>query len=215
MTARTLGGLLEVSERTVYRDVADLIASGVPIEGEAGVGYLMRAGYDLPPLMFTEAESAALVAGARLIRAWGGLDMARAAEQALSKIDAVLPDPARARAADVQIQAISRHAITEEQRALIDRLEAAVNSRTGISMGYADAEGNQTTRTIRPLSLWFWGRVWTLIAWCELRQDFRMFRLDRISDPVETAPFPAERGKDLAAFYAAMEMERGDHPPLT
>ncbi len=95
LTARTLAERLEVSERTIYRDIADLIGSGVPIEGEAGVGYLMRAGYDLPPLMFNRNEIVALVAGARLIRAWGGASMAQAAEEALVKIDAVL---ARARA---------------------------------------------------------------------------------------------------------------------
>ncbi|VAW06688.1 Transcriptional regulator, DeoR family, partial [hydrothermal vent metagenome] len=91
VTAAQLGAWLEVSERTIYRDIADLQGSGVPIDGEAGVGYLMRDGYDLPPLMFTRDEIVALVAGARLIRAWGGADMARAAEEALVKIETVLP----------------------------------------------------------------------------------------------------------------------------
>lgn len=97
LTAQMLAERLEVTKRTVYRDVADLIGSGVPIEGEAGVGYVMRAGYDLPPLMFSSDEIVALVAGARMIRAWGGTQMALAAEEALVKIEAVLPDEARAR----------------------------------------------------------------------------------------------------------------------
>ena len=95
VTARLLAEKLEVSERTIYRDIADLQGSGVPVEGEAGVGYLMRDGYDLPPLMFTRDEIAALVAGARMVRAWGGLSMARAAEEALIKIGSVLPDARR------------------------------------------------------------------------------------------------------------------------
>ena len=107
VTAAKLGETLEVSERTIYRDIADLQASGVPIDGEAGVGYVMRAGYDLPPLMFTRDEIVALVAGARLIRAWGGIAMARAAEEALVKIEAVLPDAERSRANQVQIHAIA------------------------------------------------------------------------------------------------------------
>ncbi len=93
VTARQLSERLEVSERTIYRDVADLVGSGVPVEGEAGVGYILRDGFDLPPLMFTRDEIVALVAGARLIRAWGGQDMARAAEEALVKITAFLPEP--------------------------------------------------------------------------------------------------------------------------
>lgn len=92
VTAAMLAERLEVSERTIYRDIADLQSSGVPTDGEAGVGYLMRDGYDLPPLMFTRDEVVALVAGARLIRAWGGAGMARAAEEALTKIGSVLPD---------------------------------------------------------------------------------------------------------------------------
>ena len=92
VTARMLGERLEVSERTIYRDIADLQSTGVPIDGEAGVGYIMREGFDLPPLMFTRDEIVALVAGARMVRAFGGADMARAAEEALVKISAVLPE---------------------------------------------------------------------------------------------------------------------------
>jgi predicted DNA-binding transcriptional regulator YafY len=103
LTAQMIAERLEVTKRTIYRDVADLIGSGVPIEGEAGVGYVMRAGYDLPPLMFNSEEIVALVAGAGMIRAWGGASMA-AAEEALVKIEAVLPDDASARAASVPVR---------------------------------------------------------------------------------------------------------------
>jgi predicted DNA-binding transcriptional regulator YafY len=205
LTAARLAETLEVSERTVYRDIADLQASGVPIDGEAGVGYVMRDGYDLPPLMFTRDEIVALVAGARLIRAWGGAEMARAAEEALVKIEAVLPEAERARANQVEIHAIAEE-MTPQVRARIDEIERAVEARRRLALAYIDAEERTTERTVRPLGLWFWGKVWTLVAWCELRDDFRMFRLDRIERMDNRGePFRPERGKTLADFYRTME----------
>ena len=204
----TAGGLaerLEVSERTIYRDIADLQSCGVPIDGEAGVGYLMRDGFDLPPLMFTRDEIVALVAGARLIRAWGGASMARAAEEALIKIEAVLPDAERHRANQVEIHAIAPE-MTAEVRERIDAIEKAIEDRNRLQLDYLDAEAQPTDRVIRPLGLWFWGKVWTLVAWCELRDDFRMFRLDRIVRMKKTGEtFRLERGKTLMDFYRSME----------
>ena len=209
VTAAMLAERLEVSERTIYRDIADLQASGVPIDGEAGVGYLMRDGYDLPPLMFTRDEIVALVAGARLIRAWGGAGMARAAEEALIKIGAVLPDGERDRAGQIEIHAFAPE-MTPQVRERIDALERAAEQRRRLSLSYCDAEGQATERIVRPLGLWFWGKVWTLVAWCELRTDFRMFRLDRIDTMTDTGEiFRPERGKTLTDFYRTME----DEPP--
>jgi predicted DNA-binding transcriptional regulator YafY len=202
VTARQLAETLEVSERTIYRDVADLIGSGVPVEGEAGLGYVMREGFDLPPLMFSRDEIVALVAGARMIRAWGGLDMARAAEEALVKIDAVLPDAARNRARSIQVHALQMRDLDNATRVRIDQIEQAVDRRTRLKLAYADASGTPTERPVRPLGLWFWGKVWTLVGWCELRDDFRMFRLDRISTITPGGTFRPERGKGLRDFYA-------------
>lgn len=179
VTAARLAERLEVSERTVYRDIADLKATGVPIDGEAGVGYVMRAGFDLPPLMFTREEIVALVAGARMVRAWGGVAMARAAEEALVKIEAVLPDSSRSRVAGTSIYA-PELALGEAVRTLIDDIERAIEARDVLALDYRDESGAATTRAVHPLGLWYWGKVWTLIAWCELREDFRMFRLDRM-----------------------------------
>jgi len=205
VTARRLAERLEVSERTIYRDIAHLQASGVPIEGEAGVGYVLRQGFDLPPLMFSRDEIVALVAGARLIRAWGGAGMARAAEEALIKIGAVLPEAERRRADEVQIHAMAPE-MTDAVRARIDEIERAVDRRSRIAMTYRDADGRATERIVRPLGLWFWGKVWTLVGWCELRDDFRMFRLDRIAGITACdSPFRPERGKTLADFYRRME----------
>ena len=207
VTAARLAERLEVSERTIYRDIADLQSTGVPIDGEAGVGYIMREGFDLPPLMFSRDEIVALVAGARLIRAWGGAAMARAAEEALVKIETVLPDTERLRAGQVEIHAIAPE-MTEQVRQRIDEIERAVEDRQRLAISYLDAAQTPTERTIRPLGLWFWGKVWTLVAWCELRNDFRMFRLDRIAEVVrDGGPFRPERGKTLADFYRSMEHE--------
>lgn len=200
-TARSLAERLEVSERTIYRDVADLIGSGVPIEGEAGVGYIMRAGYEMPPLMFTTAEVTALVAGARLIRAWGGRDMAAAAEEALVKIDAVLPEEARKAAQGVPIHAFEMPDMGQTTRMHLDALNTAAEQRQMLTISYSDEDGAPTTRQVRPLGLWFWGKVWTLVAWCELRDDFRMFRADRITDLDRSGTFREERGKTLRDFY--------------
>ncbi len=205
-TASALAERLEVGERTIYRDIADLKACGVPIDGEAGLGYLMRGGFDLPPLMFTRDEVAALVVGARLVRAWGGAEMARAAEEALVKIAAVLPDEARRRADAVEVHAWPG-SVSQSDRARIDQVEAAVEERRKLRLRYSDAEMSATERVIRPLGLWFWGRVWTLVAWCELRDDFRMFRIDRMLEIEEADPFKPERGRTLADFYRLMESE--------
>lgn len=202
VTGRELAERLEVSLRTLYRDVADLQGSGVPIEGEAGLGYVMRAGHDLPPLMFTEEEIVALVAGARLVKAWGGLTMARAAEEALVKIDDVLPAKARERLEAVQIHAISMQSMPEALRERLDVVETAVHSRHRLQIRYLAESGDQSDRLLRPLGLFFWGKVWTLVAWCELRDDFRTFRLDRIADLEIGERFAAERDKSLPAFYA-------------
>ena len=206
VTAQKLGQWLEVSERTIYRDIADLQSTGVPIDGEAGVGYIMREGFDLPPLMFTRDEIVALVAGARMVRAFGGAEMARAAEEALVKIGAVLPDAEKARIARTEIH-MPNWVVGDIERKSIDVLERAVEARDVLNIDYSDEAGKSSQRDIRPLGLWFWGKVWTLVAWCELRDDFRAFRIDRIATINPSGrTFRPERGKQLADFYRAMEM---------
>ncbi len=180
VTAAMLAEKLEVSERTIYRDIVDLQSSGVPIDGEAGVGYVLRSGFELPPLMFTRDEITALVAGARMVRSWGGASIARAAEEALVKIEAILPDDARGRIEATAIFAPPME-MTEAAKASFDVIQRAIDDRDVISIGYRDESGQNTQRDVQPLGLWFWGKVWTLLAWCELRGDFRMFRIDRIS----------------------------------
>jgi predicted DNA-binding transcriptional regulator YafY len=206
-TAARLAHRLEVSERKIYRDIADLIGSGVPIDGEAGVGYIMRDGYDLPPLMFTRDEIFALTAGARLIRAWGGAAMAEAAEEALVKIRAVLPESDRNRAGQVPVHAFQMPELDQATRRRLDDLQAAIDARQRLSIAYETEDGTASVRVIRPLGLWFWGKVWTIVGWCELRGGFRMFRADRITEMAEVGSFRDERGKRLADFFAENRRE--------
>lgn len=202
--AADLAEELEVSERTIYRDIADLIGSGVPIEGEAGVGYVMRAGYDVPPLMFTRDEVMAVIAGTRMIERMGGASMAKAAGEALVKIRAVLPDTLGAAADRVEIHAGPTLMPSERDRHFIDQIEAAIGGRLRLSMTYADEGGAKSTRTIRPLGLWLWKNGWCVVSWCELREDFRMFRIDRIEGFTTGEKFREERDKSLVALYAEL-----------
>ena len=199
-TAAALADRLEVTPRTIYRDISHLIGAGVPIEGEAGVGYLMRDGFDLPPLMFTHDEMVALVAGMRILQTWGGTAMAAAAAEALVKIDAVLPPPVRHRAGQITVHAVQTPWTNGEWRAHLDRFEAASEAQFRLVIGYDDEQGRTTERVVRPLGVWFWGRVWTAICWCELREDFRMFRIDRVTRLAEGTRFRHEKGKTLRDF---------------
>jgi predicted DNA-binding transcriptional regulator YafY len=198
-TAKFLAESLEVSERTVYRDVRDLSLSGVPIEGEAGVGYALRRDFDLPPLMFDYEEIEALTAGARMVQAWSSPKLARAAQAALDKIAAALPNEKRIAMERTRLYAPTFHIDPELGRVMDTMREAIVGSRR-LAFAYKDEAGRESQRTVRPLGLYFWGQRWTLAAWCESREDFRSFRLDRTSAVSVGARFPDEPGKRLDDF---------------
>ena len=206
-TARQLAERLSVSERTIYRDVQDLSLSGVPVVGEAGVGYSLKKGFDLPPIMFDNDEIEALLIGARMVGAWGGTTLAASAERAMEKIAAVLPENRRVILDATQVFAPSFHVNTEVGKRF-EALRLAIAARQYVGMAYTAAEQkNATTRRVRPLALYFWGEHWTLAAWCEIRNDFRSFRLDRIATlTVEAAVFSLEAGKSLADFVRQDEL---------
>lgn len=126
----------------------------------------------------------------------------RAAEEALVKIAAVLPEAARARAGEVQIHAFSMMDFDPETRARLDLLERASEERTRLGLSYADEAGTLSQRVIRPLGLVHWGKVWTLVAWCELRQDFRVCRVDRMAGTEPEGQFRHEKGRTLRDFHA-------------
>jgi predicted DNA-binding transcriptional regulator YafY len=202
-TAAFLAERLEVSERTVYRDVADLQRQGVPIEGEAGVGYRLGGGFDLPPLMFSHDEARALVASVRMAQVWQDPALAQASQVALGKILSVLPPAARVAAQSMAIYA-PPVGLEPAVQATLQTLREAAQAHRKLQFSYSDAAHASSQRTVRPLGCFYWGSVWTLAAWCEGRADFRSFRLDRIQqvqrlDGVAGA-FRDEAGKTLADY---------------
>jgi len=206
LPARQLAETLDVSLRTVYRDVADLQLSGVPIEGEAGVGYVLRKGSDIPPLMFTADELEALVVGTRFVRAFAGERLAEGAKAALLKIEAVLPADLRERSSRTRIYApIWKDQAKSDFQGLIDRLHAAIADNQVLRLEYRDEAGRYSSRDIEPLCLAFWGGAWTLGAWCRLRTGFRNFRPDRIADCRDAGEtFPDLPGRNLEAYLETM-----------
>ncbi|WP_421726367.1 helix-turn-helix transcriptional regulator [Bauldia sp.] len=207
VTAQRLAESLEVSVRTVYRDIRDLQTSGVPIDGAAGVGYLLRPGYHLPPLMFMPAEIEALIVGARMVEAWAGRSLANAATEALVKIGAVVPADRMRAAENVPIFAHGFR-VQEAERRNLDDFASAIDERLKVRFAYQDATGGGSERTVWPLALHFWGKVWTLAAWCELRDDFRTFRVDR-AEAVNLGDdrFPRVPGRTLEDYLARMTHE--------
>jgi predicted DNA-binding transcriptional regulator YafY len=200
LTAQKLAAKLQVSQRTIYRDVRDLQLSGMPIEGEAGVGYTLRRDMDLPPLMFTRGELTALVLGARLVQAWGGAENVIAAKHALQRVEAVIP-PAMRDELDAIVLYSPGFQMPDFLRVRLDVLHGACRGRRAVRFGYAREDGEKSERAVRPLALAFWSGVWTLAAWCELREDFRAFRIDRMEQiEVLERVFEAKKGQRLEDY---------------
>ena len=205
--AEELARHFEVSVRTVYRDISALGEAGVPIAGEAGVGYALDRSYELPPLMFDEEEIEALVLGARIVRAWADKKLARAAEEALQKIEVVLPPRLKSKLAESALMAPDFH-VSERFRSGLESLRRAIREQRKARFHYVDKAQAGTERVVHPLGLAYWGQSWTLTAWCEMRNGFRNFRLDRI-DGLEVLQdrFENEPGQTLADFLALMAAE--------
>ncbi len=206
-TAAQLAGFLGVSERTIYRDVRDLSLSGIPVKGEAGVGYCVDRSFELTALMFTREEVEAVVVGLRMVQAFGGPRFRAAAVPALDKIILALPKHRRAEIDGPQIYAplYNAHRATDQ---LIETMRAAIDDRAVLALAYIDNNGKETRRVVRPLALTFWGSTWTLGSWCDLRTAFRNFRLDRVRNCTRTGSFFAdEPGKTLADYMRAVGAE--------
>jgi predicted DNA-binding transcriptional regulator YafY len=207
LTAQALAEKLQVSQRTIYRDVQDLQLSGTPIVGEAGVGYTIRRDFDLPPLMFTRSELTALVLGARLVRAWGGAENVIAATQALQRIEAVLPADLRSELDSILLYAPG-FVMAQYLRERLDELHAACLKRRAITFDYEREDGERSSRSVRPLALVFWSGVWTLTSWCELRENFRTFRIDRMEQvQVLEREFVQRRGQRLEDYLRQVRKE--------
>ncbi|MBI3546482.1 MAG: YafY family transcriptional regulator [Gammaproteobacteria bacterium] len=199
-TAQRLATALEISERTVYRDIQDLMACGVPIDGEAGVGYILRSGYQIPPLMFTAEELEALTLGTRVVQSWADKSLGLAADNALAKIEAALPPRLKKNTVEQRLFVPDFH-VPPAVTAAMATLRGALHAQRKVGFGYTRADGAPSARQVRPLGLFYWGGKWTLGAWCELRHDFRDFRLDRMHDVQSLVEnFRPEPGKTLQDY---------------
>ncbi|RCS59451.1 helix-turn-helix transcriptional regulator [Parvibium lacunae] len=205
-TAKYLAERLGVGERTIYRDIRDLGLSGVPIEGEAGVGYRLKQGFDLPPLMFNIGEIHAMVAGLRLISTWGGNALKQQAHSVLEKIYAILPIDKQI--AFERTPLFAPEFVNASQRGLFDQLHQSCQEQQKVLIRYRDGQQNHSERIVHPLALFFWGNTWTLLAWCELRQAFRSFRSDRITEAeLLDQHFISPPGQQLQDYLRLIEHE--------
>jgi len=208
-TAADLARELEISTRTVYRDVQDLLESGVPIEGEAGVGYRLRKGFELPAMTFTVDELQALVLGGRLVEAWADPDLGVAVRGAMKKIESVLPEPLQESMLRTALFGPPGRIAVRAPEPL-PRLRHAISNERWVCLRYTDGDGQQTERTVVPLGLYFWGRQWLLAAYCLLRNDYRSFRVDRVGELADADPDPAriagiDPSVSLESYISAME----------
>lgn len=179
VSAQVLATTLQISVRTVYRDIATLQQQGADIEGEAGVGYLLKPGFMLPPLMFSQDELEALVLGQRWVSIHGDLRLAAAATEALTKIAAVLPDSLRD-ALDANALLVGSASIPNAQQPDLALIRQAIRSQRKLLLSYQDGNGSSSERTVWPVALGYFDNCRVLAAWCELRQQFRHFRTDRM-----------------------------------
>jgi predicted DNA-binding transcriptional regulator YafY len=179
ITANQLAERLEVSVRTIYRDIQDLSLSGIPVQGEPGVGYMLRHNLDIPPMMFNAEELEALILGVKMLKAWSGSQLGQYAQSALDKIEAVLPAELKNNIEKSKLF-VPQFSIGSNNQKHFDIIRHAVNHQHCITIEYQAINGKHSTRVIEPLGLYYWGKVWTLVAWCKLRNSFRVFRIDHI-----------------------------------
>ena len=200
VTADTLAALFEVSPRTIYRDIQDLMDSGIPITGEAGVGYVIDKQYHLPPIMFDADEIEAIALGIGMVSNWTDAAFARKAKSAYEKIQATLTAPMIHELTQIStFSAPSRYKIPWKVN--FTEVRECIRRKQFVTFSYLDLSDQVTERTIRPLALISFSPIWLLAGWCEMRQNFRNFRLDRISDfSVSPQRFRDEKGKALSDY---------------
>lgn len=199
--AQDLAEYFEISMRTVYRDIAHLQASGLPIEGEAGVGYLLRPGFDLPAMTFTFEQLDALAMGLSFVETAGDESLSEAAHQVRAKLQASLPEPDQRKLENAPFFAARRDGRAAPFTKTVRR---AIRDAQVLHLQYKDAAGDMSDRRVRPLAIWAFTDGWLFAAWCELRDDFRAFRLDRVAAMRETgAHFADHPSQNLQAYIAA------------
>lgn len=210
--ARDIAEALEVSERTIYRDIATLIATGVPIEGERGVGYLLREPVFLPPLALSLTELEALSLGMSIVQEVADAELQGAARTLHEKIASHAPN--RRKTPESWGFGLYEFKRVRDGLRHMPVIRRAIRESRKIEVEYTSLSGGNTIRTIRPLQTDYWGRVWTVSAWCELRKDFRAFRIDRLERCTLTdATFASEPGKTIEDYlsHVASQADLKDH----
>lgn len=211
ITAATLAERLGVSVRSIYRYIDDIALSGIPVYGEAGIGYQMHKDFELPPLSLKPNELEALVLGVEMLSRSVGNELSAAALSLLAKIEAALPSPVKARA-QAKIRALSSP-YTPEQRLYWDQLHAAIRQQAAVRINYQSLDELNSQRNIFPLGIFYWGGKWTVAAWCDLRQDYRDFRIDRIISLSQIQlPYPDINISLSAYMQRHAELWKKSHP---
>ena len=201
VTGKVLASEVGISLRTLYRDIATLQEQGARIEGEPGLGYVLRPGFMLPPLMFSEEEIEALVLGSRWVAERADTKLSDAAKVALSKIASVLPQDLR-QPFDTNSSMLGDHSQAALEMIDVSQIRRAIRGERKIAIAYQDLKGSITARTIWPIVLGYFDHARMLAAWCELRQAFRNFRIDRITSlDVQTARYPRRRNVLLNEWH--------------
>ncbi len=198
--AEDLAATFEISVRTVYRDIAHLQASGLPIEGEAGVGYLLRPGFDLPAMTFTFEQLDALAIGLSFVEVAGDKSLSEAAREVRAKLQSSLPDPEQRKLEKAPLFASRRQGRAPPTLAIVRR---AIREKRVLRLRYGAGDGEHSERRVRPLAIWAFTDGWLFVGWCELREDFRAFRLDRISALEDTGERYADDAEKSLAVYLA------------
>lgn len=202
LTADAIATELETSKRTIYRDIATLIGQRVPIRGEAGMGYVLERGFDMPPLMLTPDEIEAAVLGAQWVAGHADAVLGKAAENLIAKIEATVPDTLRPFVQEPASRA-RRDVATEPDRLDMTKVRAHIHAGKKIALRYRDEHGRDSTRVVWPITVGYLETVRLLAAWCELRKDFRSFRTDRVIDATYLDERYAERRDVLRARWRA------------
>ena len=215
ITANDIAAELETSLRTIYRDISQLLAERVPIRGEAGIGYVLEEGFDMPPLMLTADEIEAAMLGAQWVMGRGDASLTRAASDLVAKIGAVVPPHLRPLALESTLVSPNWKRI-ETDTVDMARVRAAIHAQTKIALGYRDESARETKRTIWPFAVSYWDTVRVVVAWCELRKGFRSFRTDRVLNadflmeryPVPRTRLTAQWRKEMEASIGRGEYEK-------
>ncbi|HXC56791.1 MAG TPA: YafY family protein [Rhizomicrobium sp.] len=222
ITAGDIAGELETSLRTIYRDISQLLAERVPIRGEAGIGYILEDGFDMPPLMLTADEIEAAMLGAQWVMGRGDAALVRAARDLVAKIGAVVPAHLKPLALDSTLVSPNWKRI-ERDSVDMARVRASIHAQTKIRIAYGDEQGRASERTIWPFAVSYWEMVRVVVAWCELRKGFRSFRTDRVRAadflaeryPVPRTRLTAQWKKEIADAVASGDYQRRQETPAS